>query len=124
LFDASATGIFVCWRTLDSVGTGLIVMSGCLAWNSFATSFQSASPAPWLALCHQTSVTDLDFRPPLEAAKPTELAASALTLTATTPATASGFQRFMTLAPPSAGALRSPWTGPPRWLSGLIAARV
>ena len=36
-----------------------MVTSGCLAWYSFATSFHSASPAPWLALCHQTSVTAL-----------------------------------------------------------------
>src|SRR5690349_5883355 len=44
LFDASAIGILVCCRTLDSNGTGLTVTFGCFAWNSFATCFQSASP--------------------------------------------------------------------------------
>src|SRR4029079_3368397 len=59
LFDASAIGIFVCCKTFVSNGTALIVTSGWAAWYSSATSFQSSSPAPWLALCHQTSVTDL-----------------------------------------------------------------
>src|SRR3954452_24436435 len=61
LFDCSAIGMRVFCRTSFWNATGLTVTFGCFAWNSFATACQSASPAPWLALCHQTSVTDFVF---------------------------------------------------------------
>src|SRR4029079_7179592 len=112
LFDASAIGILVFWRTSFWKGTGLTVTSGCAAWNSFATWSHNALPAPWLALCHQTSVTAFLLFVPLGAASPAELTPRTAAHATTPVATAISVQRFMTSTPPSAGGLRSPSTAP------------
>src|SRR4051812_40306839 len=57
LFDWSAIGIFVFCSASFWIGTDLTFTFGWSLWNSFATLFQSVSPTPCVALCHQTSVT-------------------------------------------------------------------
>src|SRR3954452_22845483 len=97
LDDWSAIGILVV-NCSFWIGTALTVTSGCSLWNSAATCVHSFSPAPCVALCHQTSVTDFFWAWP--AARPVELVRPAPP-PARIAASPSNFQIFMGSTPPS-----------------------